>query len=977
MRKKLFVTVGMLLVGTSLCSLYSHIVISEPQDRFEKIKRKFYLKENSIKVNFELSKDAYLLKVKHKTDKDQGRKILFNGVEFAANIFPYERKKGDFEDSYLHLPKEIVKQGENTIEITFSDTPASEVCILLRNYRKYLSDGIYILFSDSANLPAGKVTSIITPLINILILSLGIVTCFIGRGVCVGKDRLFLRRHGYLWLPFFILLLLFLSGWINSTLGYRVVVKPAFFWGTIFIFSIIFFIIKLLETPENLSGLLSKIENSKAIEFCLAEKEFGIRTGAFFFILIIMVNLWVYWPSFFHLFRHDEWFLFFSSKDVTPNLQFIVKHIDWQLKLPYDRLIFRPICTSGLAANRVLFGTNYIGPHILTFLKHMGATFLLWLVMWQTKRVWLSGLFALLFSLLRTGAGPVMWPHVDAYIATTIFILSAMFIFSLIINGRISSNFGFSIISILIFLGLLTTQLVLVLPFLFFGVYRFLFSKKDEERLKHGNKSAWLLLFAPLFLWGICFLIHLYFAYPFNMTSQSNMISLWKIIPNILKFVVVVLIGNISPINVQVRLADKMYFYISLYYLLVPLLLLGGFLIFKCKIINYKTREIFLPFLLLFSIVSLICLTRAAYIDSTLSFFGLPSYCAYCINAILVFMAYCIIDFDVLKSRRLRLVFLIMILLIMILHGVKTYNTGRDISNRTEPLKKYFDSVRDFVAVHKKEPGFSFKIIDRPPKIDSFNWYSETCIDGLFNPFINNKKPKYILEYDYSLERLRYSLSNQRQQLIQALDVSANTSKKEADFVNSIGIQFKKVSGREHNFLMSIFEVTQKQWVDVMGFNPSRFKNDSHPVENVSYHMVQEFIERLNRIDKGNCYRLPTEKEYLHLINSFMADFSGQIKSIDKYAWLKGNAKGTTHPVGRLEPVPVGIYDFIGNVWEWTTSPIHSDSPASSFEENPRVCFGGSWRGENIDLYRLKTNYPPDFRHEHLGFRLVRKINAK
>ena len=60
-----------------------------------------------------------------------------------------------------------------------------------------------------------------------------------------------------------------------------------------------------------------------------------------------------------------------------------------------------------------------------------------------------------------------------------------------------------------------------------------------------------------------------------------------------------------------------------------------------------------------------------------------------------------------------------------------------------------------------------------------------------------------------------------------------------------------------------------------------------------------------------------------------------------------------------------------------SATPLHNGSPASSFEDNPRMCFGGSWRDciiDNINRDKLTTNYPPDFRHEHLGLRLVMEI---
>jgi formylglycine-generating enzyme required for sulfatase activity len=178
----------------------------------------------------------------------------------------------------------------------------------------------------------------------------------------------------------------------------------------------------------------------------------------------------------------------------------------------------------------------------------------------------------------------------------------------------------------------------------------------------------------------------------------------------------------------------------------------------------------------------------------------------------------------------------------------------------------------------------------------------------------------------------------------------------------------------DKNLLIGTTEVTQKQWKDLMSYNPSRFVNDSHPVENVSLKMVQEFINKLNQIEGANVYRLPTEPEYTQLISPSSAIFNDIQSDPNKSAWLKANSNATTHRVGLSNPLSKGLFDIIGNVWEWTSTVIHAGSPATAYEDNPRICFGGSWRDENVNIDTLTTNYPPDFRHEHLGFRLVVKI---
>ena len=147
------------------------------------------------------------------------------------------------------------------------------------------------------------------------------------------------------------------------------------------------------------------------------------------------------------------------------------------------------------------------------------------------------------------------------------------------------------------------------------------------------------------------------------------------------------------------------------------------------------------------------------------------------------------------------------------------------------------------------------------------------------------------------------------------------------------------------------YEVTQKLWKAVMGSNPSDFKGDNLPVENVSWDDVQEFLRKLNAMT-GKNYRLPTEAEWefaAHGGNSSRGyKYSGS-NSVGSVAWYNGNSGDRTHAVGTKSPNELGIYDMSGNVEEWCLDWYGSYS--SSPQRNPkgpnsgsnRVYRGGSW----------------------------------
>jgi formylglycine-generating enzyme required for sulfatase activity len=180
-------------------------------------------------------------------------------------------------------------------------------------------------------------------------------------------------------------------------------------------------------------------------------------------------------------------------------------------------------------------------------------------------------------------------------------------------------------------------------------------------------------------------------------------------------------------------------------------------------------------------------------------------------------------------------------------------------------------------------------------------------------------------------------------------------------------------------------EVTQGQWKAVMGNNPSYFKDCGYdcPVENVSWDDVQEFINKLNELDKeGNKYRLPKEAEweYAARAGSIGRYYFGDDESLlSEYAWYKKNSGMRTHPVATKKPNDWGLYDMHGNVSEWTQNwfdDYHTDSvidpPVSSESGLDIVIRGGRWKDDAI--YCRSANRDggkPDHHYDVVGFRVV------
>ena len=186
-------------------------------------------------------------------------------------------------------------------------------------------------------------------------------------------------------------------------------------------------------------------------------------------------------------------------------------------------------------------------------------------------------------------------------------------------------------------------------------------------------------------------------------------------------------------------------------------------------------------------------------------------------------------------------------------------------------------------------------------------------------------------------------------------------------------------------FWLGKYEVTQREWEAVMGTNPSRFSDCGPrcPVENVSWFDAVEFIQRLNEREApgGYEYRLPTEAEWEYAAR---AGTSGiRYGELEEIAWCSNNSGGQTHPVGLKRPNALGLYDMLGNVWEWTGDWYGEHSSGTVMapegpEAGPhRVFRGGGW------LYRARyvrsaarSISSPGYRYHDIGFRLVRTFDT-
>jgi formylglycine-generating enzyme required for sulfatase activity len=183
------------------------------------------------------------------------------------------------------------------------------------------------------------------------------------------------------------------------------------------------------------------------------------------------------------------------------------------------------------------------------------------------------------------------------------------------------------------------------------------------------------------------------------------------------------------------------------------------------------------------------------------------------------------------------------------------------------------------------------------------------------------------------------------------------------------------------SFYISKFLTTQENWEKIMGNNPAKFieSGKNAPIESITWDEVQIFIKKLNEkegliLEKG--YRLPTELEWEYACRAggkSIFYFGDDSLVAGEFAWCEKNSDSKTHPVGLKKPNGWGLYDMVGNVWEWCQDRFERTSDC-------RVLRGASWFNGYSD--RMKSSFRNDLgyptsRFTSFGFRVVLGVPAK
>ncbi len=207
-----------------------------------------------------------------------------------------------------------------------------------------------------------------------------------------------------------------------------------------------------------------------------------------------------------------------------------------------------------------------------------------------------------------------------------------------------------------------------------------------------------------------------------------------------------------------------------------------------------------------------------------------------------------------------------------------------------------------------------------------------------------------------------------------------------------------------YSFAVGKYEVTQDEWVAVMGSNPSHFKGGRNPVETVSWDDAKSFVGKLSA-KTGKTYRLLSESEWEYMARSGSSSkypFGGSESALCDYGnvadltakaeergWTTSNCSDgygkKAAPVGSFQANGFGVHDTVGNVWEWVEDCWHggySGAPSngtawtSGGDCVSRVLRGGSWDNAPRTLRSAnRSRNVTSTRSGYLGFRIARTLS--
>ena len=198
-------------------------------------------------------------------------------------------------------------------------------------------------------------------------------------------------------------------------------------------------------------------------------------------------------------------------------------------------------------------------------------------------------------------------------------------------------------------------------------------------------------------------------------------------------------------------------------------------------------------------------------------------------------------------------------------------------------------------------------------------------------------------------------------------------------------------------FYLGACEVTREQWEKVTGkIHSTNFPGPQMPITSISLYATAEFCAKLNKLENLTAkvpsdpvYRIPTEAEWEYAARAGAATryYTGNTeKDLDRAGWFEKNSGAAPHPVGQKEANAFGLYDMLGNIWEWCSDYYDKDYYSKSPTENPigpkreyliedTVVRGGSFlRDSPMCATTHRDRYEAERYGKDFGFRILLPI---
>jgi formylglycine-generating enzyme required for sulfatase activity len=311
---------------------------------------------------------------------------------------------------------------------------------------------------------------------------------------------------------------------------------------------------------------------------------------------------------------------------------------------------------------------------------------------------------------------------------------------------------------------------------------------------------------------------------------------------------------------------------------------------------------------------------------------------------------------------------------------------------------EHIDFIRQECCISEKEASellqqktFNNKIIEKKNKI-TFEWIRNLIPNAEQTIVVNETKHEVVNESKHEVVKTEIKPNPKENKTTEEPTIVKYVDMGGIEMVFVEGGKFimrdnSVVGATPHkveldSFYIGKYPITQAQWMGVMSYNPSFFKNPDCPVDSISWDDCQKFISKLNVKTKKK-FRLPTEAQWEFAARggklSKGYNYAGS-NNINVVAWYDKNSNNKTHPVGLKEPNEIGIYDMSGNVNEWCSDWKGKYRIAAKYNKNPkgpengeyRVVRGGSWL--NSSFVAVRDYRLPNRRYNHMGIRLALSV---